>query len=312
MNDDPHREPRAILEALSVLEAQAPEDALAAPAEEGLAPAGDEARETLRRLSVETLGLLAYDAEPVEPRAGARERLLGVLRSGARKPEPADDTRAVPLTRTSEAPAAARPDPRPAPPRASRPEPRRAPWLATFAASLLLLAVAGLSGWLYLELDRTQEALARLESERARLAQRLDAQEDLIRRAGGSGELLRAVATPGVQVCALRPVGDPPMMPRAYAVLYMAPGSDEWYLLASNLEPAEGVYVVWLNTPDGALPAGVLEAGEADTLEFRLPPPLAERRELMLSIAVTIEPSPESPEPDGPMVLFGDERMTVL
>lgn len=312
MNDDPHREPRAILEALAVLEAQAPEEVLAAPAQEGPASAEDEARETLRRLSVETLGLLAYDAEPVEPRAGARERLLSALRAEGAQPELADDTRVVPLSKTSEAPAAARPDPRPAPPRPSRREPRRAPWLATLAASLLLLAVAGLSGWLYLELDRTQTALARLETERERLARRLDAQEDLIRRTGGSGELLRAVATPGVQVCALRPVGDPPMMPRAYAVLYMPPGSDEWYLLASNLEPPQGVYVVWLNTPDGALRAGVLEAGEADTLEFRLPPPLAERHDLMLSIAVTVEPSPDIPQPEGPMVLFGDERMTVL
>lgn len=289
------QEVQALLEALAVLEAGTPEEALAPPEEPGLPPEEAGTRETLRRLGVETLGLVAYGVEPAEPRAGARERMLGALGGSGRAAGAPSPPRY-----------ASRPRPRP------RSHPGRASWLAAVAASLLLLAVAGLAGWLYTELDRTRTELTRLETERERLARRLDAQGDLIRRAGGSGELLAAVATPGVEVCPLRPVGDPPMMPAAYAVLYMPPGSDEWYLLASNLEPDRGVYKVWLNTPDGPMPAGILRPGEAETLEFRLPPAIAERHELVLSIAVTVEPSPDMPEPEGPMVLFGDEKMTVL
>jgi len=314
-NDE--REDRAILEALALLEAEAPEEALRvspAPAEPG---APDEAGETLRRLYAEALGLLASAPEPVEPEAGARERLLAALGGGA-APEPAPppvlDSEPEPapapgLERTSSAEptaiaewAAAGPPPR----RGAR----AAPWLAALAAVLALAAV-GLAGWLWLELEASRASLARLETDRARLAERLDAQEDLIRRAGGSGEFLAAVATPGVEVCPLRPVGDPPRMPRAYAVLYMPPGSGEWYLLASNLEPDQGVYKVWIHTPDGAVDMGLLQAGEAATLELDLPPALDQRHDLMLSIAVTLEPSPDMPEPSGPMVLLGEEVMVL-
>jgi hypothetical protein len=301
-NDE--REDRAVLEALALLEAEAPDEALRAPADPG-APADEaDARETLRRLYAETLGLLAYVPEPVAPEAGARERLVAALDESpadapALEPEPAPSAEPAPIAEWA----------------AAGPPPRRggrvAPWLAALAA-VLLVAAAGLAGWLWLELAAARSSLARLETDRTRLAERLDDQEDLIRRAGGSGEFLAAVATPGVEVCPLRPVGDPPMMPRAYAVLYMPPGSGEWYLLASNLEPDRGVYKVWIHTPDGAVPMGLLQAGKAATLELDLPPALDERHELMLSITVTLEPSPDMPEPSGPMVLLGDEKMTVL
>jgi anti-sigma-K factor RskA len=90
----------------------------------------------------------------------------------------------------------------------------------------------------------------------------------------------------------------------------MPPGSGKWYLLASNLEPAEGVYMVWLDTPGGALPAGVLAAGRESVLE--LDPARLGDLSGLTSITVTVEPSSESPEPQGPMVLYGDEKMTVL
>ena len=92
----------------------------------------------------------------------------------------------------------------------------------------------------------------------------------------------------------------------------MPPGSGQWYLLASNLDPGQGVYKVWLNTPDGALPVGCSRPGQDSALEFELPPDIDERHDLMLSITVTLEPSPDMPDPSGPMVLFGDEKMTVL
>lgn len=304
MSGHDEREDLAALEALALLEAEAPDEALEAPAEPGT-PAGEaEARETLRRLYAETLGLLAHAPEPVAPAADARERLLAALGGGTAS-EPAPPPEREPgaeVTPVAEW-AAAGPPPR----RGGR----AAPWLAALAAVLALAAV-GLAGWLWLELSAARASLARLETDRTRLAERLDAQEDLIRRAGGSGELLAAVATPGVEVCPLRPVGDPPMMPRAYAVLYMPPGSGEWYLLASNLEPDRGVYMVWIHTPDGAVPMGLLQAGKAATLELEVPPALDERHDLMLSITVTLEPSPDMPEPSGPMVLLGDEKMTVL
>ncbi|HEX6201226.1 MAG TPA: anti-sigma factor, partial [Thermoanaerobaculia bacterium] len=278
MIENDEREDRAVLEALALLEAEAPDEALRAPADPG-APADEaDARETLRRLYAETLGLLAYAPEPVAPEAGARERLLAAL-GGSPADTPAPEPEPAPTRESSAEPAPI------AEWAAAGPPPRRggrvAPWLAALAA-VLLVAVAGLAGWLWLELAAARSSLARLETDRTRLAERLDDQEDLIRRAGGSGEFLAAVATPGVEVCPLRPVGDPPMMPRAYAVLYMPPGSGEWYLLASNLEPDRGVYKVWIHTPDGAVPMGLLPAGKAATLELDLPPALDERHELML------------------------------
>lgn len=306
-------EEQAVLTALSVFEAGDPERALDEILGLGAAPTGEgaEADVTLRRLYVETLGLLGWEAPAEKPPERVRTRLMAVIGREASGPPavpaglPANNGHAhvVPIGEGRKAEAAAPPS--------SRASSRLAPWLATLAAVFAAAAV-GLAGWLYTELDETQDALARLEGERTRLAERLDRQEELIRRRAGMDDFLTAVSTAGVEVCPLRPVGDPALHPQAFAILYMPPGSGEWYLLATNLEPGEGVYKVWLNTPDGPVPVGFLEPGDESALEIELPPDIDQRHELMLSIVVTLEPAPDMPDPQGPMVLFGDEKMTIL
>jgi hypothetical protein len=297
------RDDQAILAALAVLEAGDPEVGLAGALRPS-AGGASEADVTLRRLYVETLGLLAREAPeaPADRIAAVKARVMAaVTEGGAAEPVAPPAAEVVPI-------AAARATPEPA-----HPAPRRRSWLAlTALAAVFVAAALGLAGWFYAQLHETQQTLARLETERTRLTERLDRQENLIRRSAGMSDLVTAVSTAGVEICPLRPVGDPALHPKAFAVLYMPPGSGKWYLLASNLEPGQGVYKVWLNTPAGAVPVGVLGAGQDSALEFELPAEIDERHELMLSITVTLEPSPDMPDPSGPMVLFGDEKMTVL
>lgn len=308
-------EERVILKALQVLEVEAPERGL-----EEAVGTGSDADATLRRLYVETLGLLAWGAPEAAPPERAKSRLMEAIAirprlngvstrlapagSAATGPSPAAEV--VPLA------SARRPAQAPAPAvTETAPSRRGTRWLAALAA-VLAAAGLGLAGWFYVQLDRTQETLARLQGERTRLAERLDQQEELIRRSAGMGRFLSAVSTAGVEICPLRPVGDPALHPQAFAILYMPPGSGEWYLLATNLERSDGVYKVWLNTPDGAVPVGSLEPGDESALEIVLPPDIEQRHELMLSILVTLEPVPDPPDPSGPMVLFGDDVIKVL
>lgn len=306
-------EERAVLAAVSVLEAGDPERALDEILAMGAAPAAEEAEAdvTLRRLYVETFGLLGWEAPEEQPPDRVRTRLMATI-AGSSAGTP---------TAPAEAPAETAPAPvvpigngrraGGAPPAPQRASSRFAPWLATLAAVFAAAAI-GVAGWFYGELHETQDALARLESERTSLAERLDQQETLIRRRAGMDDFLTAVSTAGVEVCPLRPVGDPALHPQAFAILYMPPGSGEWYLLATNLRPGDGVYKVWLNTPDGPVPVGFLEPGDESALEIELPPDIDQRHELMLSIVVTLEPAPDMPDPQGPMVLFGDEKMKIL
>lgn len=305
------REDQAILAAFAVLEAGDPERALGdavsprGPAQEPEA----ESDVTLRRLYVETLGLLAWEAPayaPPDRLAEVRSRLRSAVAGGAAGPTPGataaaplPDAEVVPITVGRE-----RAEP-------SAVTPRRSPWLTALAAAFAVGAV-GLAGWFHVQLDRTQQTLARLEADRARLAERLDRQEELIRKSAGMSNLVAAVSTAGVEICPLRPVGNPALHPKAFAILYMPPGSGQWYLTASNLERGPGVYKVWLSTQTGDVPVGVLDPGAESALEFELPPNIDQRHELMLSIKVTLEPSPDMPDPSGPMVLFGDEKMKVL
>lgn len=314
MSEPKDREERAILEALAVLEAEEPEEALAR-LDPGGAGDPDEGQEVLRRLYVETLGLMALGEEPVAPADGAKGRLLVAVSEGRglwedERRRPAD---VVPLGSAAVEDGAVSRQGRG---RASgggapgaTPRPARRPGLAALAAGLLAAAL-GLSGFLGVELHRTRAALDSLQQEHVRLATRLDRQDELVQRAGASAGLLSAVSRPGFELCPLRPVGEEPPVPQAFAVLYMPPESKEWYLVASKLEAAPGgVYTVWLNTPEGPVPAGVLQGGAEASLRFV--PPRLEDRGGMVSIAVTVEPAPGIEEPSGPVVLYGDERMSI-
>lgn len=310
MTESKDREERAILDALGVLDADDPEQALARLADERAA-VPEEVQEVLGRLYVETLGLVVLSEEPVTPSAGAKDRLMAAVAAeregrGHGSPNPAEVVPFGASSGTQSEPSLSRPEPGAEAPTTA---PRRRSWPAVLAAGLVAAAL-GLSAWLGAELHQARVALDRLEQEHARMAERLGRQEEVIRRAGASHGLLSAVTRPGVELCPLRPVGDRPPAPGAFAVLYMPPDSEEWYLVASNLDAAPGgVYAVWLNTPEGPVPAGILQGGSEASLRFV--PPRLEEQGGMASIAVTLEPAPGLAEPTGPVVLFGDDRMSL-
>lgn len=291
MTDRSDREDRALQEVLAELDLAEP---VSAPGTGG----DDRSQEDLRRLYRETLSLLAYDAEPVEPRPEVEDRLMAAL-----------DAHEASEERTEPAPVPSGRDDRRAPTKAGG-----ASW-ASLAAAVIALLALGLAGVLWVELDRSREALARLEQEQHELTARLEVGETLARDAGRFEELIQVVSTPGVEICPLRPVGDAPLAPGAFAVLYIPPGSRSLYLVASDLEPAgRGLYKVWFNTPEGARPAGVIEVGEdglGERTTLRIPPGLMKEGP-MLSVTVTLEQSPDVDAPTGPMVLYGEEKMQVL
>ncbi len=299
MNDSYSREDETILAALATLEGE-PEPGLGEP---GPAEAS-EVDETLRRLYAETFGLLPYGLEPVVPRPELKARILAALGGDAEPMRqtlpPADSpaSRVVPIETR-----------RPAPP--AGPPVRHHSWLSALAA-LVALAALGVAGLLYFQLQRTQSTLAAMSRDRGQLAARLDAQEASLRRLREMGALVSAVATKGVEVCALRPVGDKPMVPGAFAVLYMPPGDKHWYLAASNLTPSGGgIYKVWLNTSDGPMPVGVIKSGDEASLMF--PAKIATDHH-MVSITITLESEEQekAPMPEGPPVLYGAQKMQVL
>ncbi|MFP3940855.1 MAG: anti-sigma factor [Thermoanaerobaculia bacterium] len=313
--DEPKdREERAILEALALLDAEDPLEGLAREdAAQEEAGRRDEARDVLQRLYVETLGLIALSEEPVAPADGAKERLMSAV-SASRTAQGEGAARPAEVVafgsrggQQGEAPRDGRASGTGGPEAA--PGTRRRPWLAAMAAGLLAAAL-GLSGWLAVELQQTRVALERLQQEHVRLADRLDRQDELVQRVGSSANLLSVVSRPGVELCPLRPVGDQPPVPGAFAVVYMPPDSEEWYLAASNMEAARGgVYAVWFNTAEGPVPVGILQGGPDASLQFV--PPRLEDHGGMVSIAVTLEPAPGVEEPSGPVVLYGDDRVSV-
>lgn len=268
-----------------------------------------EAEETVRRLDTEALGLLAYAAEPALPRSEVRSRILAAIaaegETGSAESAPGAAA-PLPVERGGESRE-----------RDGKRASRRAFWAGLVAAGFALAAF-GLAAALWVELDRSKETLARLAQQQevleTRLAERERAQQTLVRQSDRRARLMRVASTPGVEICPMRPVGESPLAPRAFAVLYMPPGEESSYLVVSELAPAEGgVYAVWLNTPDGPIRVAVIDAGDrADgrtTVEI---PPDVMRQGRMLSAIVTLEESRETETPEGPTVLFGDEKMQLL
>ena len=295
MNDSYSREDETILAALAAIEGE-PERGLGE-----LETAGaSEVDETLRRLYAETFGLLPYGLDPVTPRPELKARVLAALNGGEAPATPAEppDSRVVPIETHRKAAPSGAPG-------------RHHSWLSALAA-LVALAALGVAGLLYFQLQKTQSALAEMNLDRGQLTARLDAQEASLRRLREMGELVSAVATKGVEVCPLRPVGDNPMVPDAFAVLYMPPGDEHWYLAASNLTPSGGgIYKVWLNTKDGPMPVGVIQSGDEASLMF--PAKIAiDHHWASITITLESEEQAKAPMPEGPQVLYGDQKMQVL
>lgn len=259
--------------------------------------------ETLRRLEIETLGLLASTLEPVAPRAGARERLYQALAASSNL-APVVSLAAVRAERTAAAAPVARTGLR---------------W--GLAAGLLIGALGlGTAGWLVLEQTRVENQLARVEGERAALVAELRERERQLsaEREARFGEVsrrneaLQLVATRGVAVCPLRPVGQATtLQPDSFAVLYMAPAQRTWYVKASKLAPPPPgrTYRVWFESENGPVYVGDLRPAPDYDLQFEA---AGFEALVMKGVKVTLELPGQHSEPSGPMVLFGDDKMMVL
>lgn len=210
-------------------------------------------------------GLLAESAEPIEPPAGARERLLAAV--------------AAPATAL----------------------PRRPRWLPAAAAVAVLLL--GASSWWGLrqqsraaaleaerarlagELSAAQARLALVEAERAEMVRQLSI-------VGGTD--LRQVQLAGLE-------GAPGAAGRAF----VDARSRRALFYASGLPalPADRSYQLWMIAGGTPVPAGVFTPGtrgEARLVVDRVP-----EVDTIDAWAVTVEPAGGLPAPSGPMVLRG-------
>lgn len=275
--------------------------------EESLASAaalGDSALETQRRLEVETLGLLAFGLEPVAPRPAARARLLAAVASSDAGSElaPVVNLAAVRGERTAASTGVARQS-----------------W---GLAAAVVLGVVGLGGaaWSFSERSRFADELAQMRREHESLIatlqerdQQLAAEREVrLGELGRRNQALQLVATRGVEVCPLRPVGvAATLQPEAFAVLYMAPAQKSWYVKASQLAPAPAgrTYRVWFETDNGSVFAGDLRPAPDFDLQFEA---AGFRSLAMKGVKITLEPDGLGVEPTGPSVLFGADKMTVL
>jgi Anti-sigma-K factor rskA len=304
-NDERH-EDQLIEEALAGLE----RDPTAPGGPRAEVPRGAEA-ETLVRLYGEVLGLVAYDAPPLAPAPELREKVLALVRGDeTMEVEPEEAKPAEPPAPPVQFPAGAtlfgqpldRPAPRPA---------RR--WPLALAASVAL-ACLGLSGWLWLGIERQRAEIQSLRAERDRLQQQVAALE---REGGGDAELaalrqrLGLVTSPAVEVMPLRPVeGETAAAPGSRGVLYVAADHQHWFLSVDGLPPAgpERDYQLWFIAGGKPVPAGTfdLEPGAPANLSA---PTMPAGTELA---AITVEPAGGAPQPTGPMVLKSAEPLKIL
>lgn len=311
MNGLDPREDRTILQALEALEAAGNSEAgepLPADTPDIPDTAADAAEETLARLYTEVLGLLPYELTPEPPRPEARRRLLETISSAEAAPArpPRQEARPVPEPAPASAPAAASDPVAPiAPP--PRPARRRSAWPLT-AAAALMIALAGLSLWLYTGLERREAQIDALQRE----LQVFRARAGEPGAAAAEAELLRAqlaelrgklslVTSRAVEVSPMRPVGEPPVQPGASGILFVAADHQHWYLALEGLRPVPPgrVYKLWFVADAGTVDAGSFTARPGEPVELSSESMPAGTR----SAVITLEDDPATEIPAGPEVL---------
>jgi hypothetical protein len=300
VNEEPSSEDHTILAALAALETGGDDPS-------GLGEKSGEATETaetLTRLYIEVLGLVPYELEPAVPRPEVRSRLLSAIRG--------DET--LPGDETQEMEPRPAPQVRPAPvPTASREitsrevpvargmamsKRRRSVWPMALAATLLL-ALGGLSGWLYLRQARMEETIASLESRLA--AEKREAEQA---RAGMQAAMermrvnLALVTAPAVKAMPLRPV-DPQSPGRG--ILFVAADNQHWYLAVHELPPAPPGqdYQLWWEARDGTSSGGVFDLRPGEKVELYAETMPEETR----GVKITLEPARGVSHPTGPEIL---------
>lgn len=258
----------------------------------------DEDERRVCREYLETIGLLAYEVEPRPLAPEVKGRLLAKLASSSRvSPSEAEPARVASFPSTGQQAQAVE---------------RGARWhdWALPLAAGLVLALLGLSGWQYVQLEKQRQTIDRLA------AQLDQAQGQINRLAETQGRLesvnsrLALVTSSGVEVCTLKPVGDPAPA-ESRGVLFVASDHQHWYLKIDGLLPCpQGrSYQVWFITQEGVPVSGGTfdpKAGVRVELSSETMPAGT------VAISITLEPAGGSPEPSGPSVLYGDEAMRIL
>ena len=327
MSPEQHEEDRTILALLEALEQGAGPGELA-----GRLPGG-EAGETLARLYTETLGLLPYGLDPVTPSPAVRERLMAIatgddtqevdrLAAAARYPTP---VAAPPATAAPAASPVQAASPRPArpavaefPPPAPRPARR---WPLALAAALIL-ALLGVSGWLYHELGRQGQDLAaayqtridnlesELNAERTRAASARAELEQVRSRLGDLAQQFSLVTAPSVEMSPLRPTGQLAAAREARGRIYIAEDHQHWYLSVQNLAPSGSgrEYQLWFLGDQGPVSGGTFTAAPGEPVHLSSEHMPAGTK----AIVITLEPAPGAPAPSGPEVLRAAPPIKVI
>ena len=243
------------------------------------------------RSSLEVIGLLPYELDPMALSPSAKERLMVSLSGeGPSRLAVEEGQFAAPTARTGAG--------------------DWSRWALPLAAGLVL-ALLGLSGWQRLHMEGQRGEIAQLSGhlrevnlesgELARYRQELvEAQAKL-----------SVLAASGVEVCSLHPMEDRLAAAPPTATLFVAPDHQHWYLRVDGLEPSpkDRAYQLWFITDEGSQ----VSAGTFDSR-------LGSRTELTsatmpggtVAVSVTVEPLGGSPEPSGPPLLYGDEVMRIL
>lgn len=310
MTHDLTSDDEALLTALAVLEQDPgdPPGAGGGAPPEGAPIAHVEAVDTLTRLYHEALGLIPSSLPPMVPSPEVKRRLMAAISASgsAVRPEDGDAGRpAEPLPFPLPAAAAAAVSGRGA---GSRPR----GWLALAAA--LILALLGVSGWLFHGLLERDEVVARLTAQRAEALQQVSAAEARLQRTEAEAKSMRqsfsVVTSPAVEVCALRPSSPMPAVAGAHGILFVAADHQHWYMSLRGLQPAGAgkVYQLWFVSPQGPVSAGTFSGDPGTPWELgseHMPPDTREVR-------ITVEDGAGSPAPRGQEVLRNTDLFRVL
>jgi hypothetical protein len=325
LSHETHDEDRTLLTLIEALERGA------APALGDLTEGAprDEAGETLTRLYTESLGLIPYALDPVVPSAAVRRRLMAIVTG--------DETQEVDRPAAAPASPALPPTP-PAPLAVARPadaalpaagfgagfQARRARrWPLALAAGFVL-ALLGLSAWLYqgrlqtgrlLDADRAEVARLQreLDAERANAAEFAAARAELAGLRARVGELessFSLVTSPTVEMSALRPTGRVALARQARGRLYIADDHQHWYLSVHDLAPsgAGREYQLWFLGDQGAVSGGTFTAAPGAPVNLSSAHMPAGTK----AIIITLEPAPGASAPSGPEVLRASPPVKIL
>ena len=166
-------------------------------------------------------------------------------------------------------------------------------------AAMLILALGGLSGWLFLRQQRMEETIASLE--KAMATRRQEAEQEMAgmrARMEQMGVNFSLVTTPAVKVSPLRPAD--PASP-ARGILFVAADNQHWYLAVHDLPPAPpgSDYQLWWEAEEGIFSGGVFDPAAGEKMElYSETMPTGTR-----DVKITLEPDRGGPRPTGPEVL---------